>query len=95
MAVLVEKQWADTDEGYVEDTAIVASAILPSGKILLSPDVYSDQYAAASFKQAINFNYSIHNLLNKIKHIYYRYYPYLIHLLVLSSKSFENVLCYQ
>ena len=54
MAVLIEKQWADTDEGYVEDTAIVASAILPSGKILLSPDVYSDQYAAASFKQAIN-----------------------------------------
>ena len=54
MAVLIEKKWADADEGYVEDTAIVASAILPSGKILLSPDVYSNPYKAETFKNDIN-----------------------------------------
>ena len=40
MAVLVEKQWADTEEGYVEDTARVTAAILPSKKILVNSDVY-------------------------------------------------------
>ena len=53
MAVLVEKQWADTEEGYVEDTARVTAAILPSKKILVNSDVYPSGREEA-FKEAIN-----------------------------------------